>query len=57
MKKIFRKIAVLLIAVFIVSGTNVPVFAETENNDVMILFTHDLHSHFLPTIDEEISNT
>ena len=52
MKKIFKKIAILLIIVFIVSGVNVPVFAESENNDVMILFTHDLHSHFLPAIDE-----
>ena len=35
----------------------VSISAETETTDVTILFTHDLHSHLLPTAKEDAVHT
>lgn len=43
MKRIFSIIMVLLI----LASTVAVAGAEADNNDITILFTHDLHSHFL----------
>jgi len=53
MKAIIRKISAFLIAALMVISVYVPVPAGQEGKDVTILFTHDLHSHFLPANDEK----
>ena len=56
MKRLARILTVLLTAVMLTSLMVVPA-AATEPLAVMsettILFTHDLHSHFLPAVDED----
>ncbi|MBE6877751.1 MAG: bifunctional metallophosphatase/5'-nucleotidase [Ruminococcaceae bacterium] len=51
MKKLIRHFCVTAVA--IAMFLSLSVFASAENKtDVTILFTHDLHSHFLPVTDE-----
>lgn len=51
MKKIFHRMSVFLLLLFLVSVFTVPAEAEEPlavMQETTILFTHDLHSHFLP---------
>jgi len=48
MKRFSRLLSVLLAAVTMVSLWAVPAAAAQEEELVSVLFTHDLHSHFLP---------
>ncbi len=51
MKKFVKHFCVTVVA--IAMFLSLSVFASAEDkNDVTILFTHDLHSHFLPATDE-----
>ncbi len=52
MIRAFKRISALLLIVLIVASTLVTVSAD-ESKEVTVLFTHDLHSHFLPSKDEE----
>ena len=47
-----KKILVLLITLIMLLPTAVGVLAD-DTNDVTVLFTHDLHSHLLPSVSEE----
>lgn len=52
--KLTRRISALLLAVVLALGLALPALAETEGApaaQVTILFTHDMHSHFLPAAD------
>lgn len=50
MKKSAIRFLSLLIIILI--SFSFPVNAEKSNDDITILFTHDLHSHFLSSVDE-----
>lgn len=50
MKKI---LSVFLAILIFISGFSLFSFANGDNEDITILFTHDLHSHFLPSTDEK----
>lgn len=50
MKKFLKKFSVLMVS--IVMLLSVSVYAAEDKQEVTILFTHDLHSHFLPATDE-----
>ena len=52
MKNILRRMFAGLFAVLILASACVTVSAE-ESKEVTVLFTHDLHSHFLPSRDED----
>ena len=52
MKRMQRLLA-FLIAAALMMGCFVGVFAAEEGTEATILFTHDLHSHFLPAVDED----
>lgn len=52
MRCIFRRISAIFIAVLIVMSACVTASADT-GKEVVVLFTHDLHSHFLPSKDED----
>lgn len=56
MKNILKKMSVCFVVMFTFLVVGIPAYADTAdfagNKDIMILFTHDLHSHFLPAIDE-----
>ena len=49
---IFKRISAVFVAVIIVLSA---VFCVSADNtkEVTVLFTHDLHSHFLPSKDED----
>ena len=49
MKRIFA----LALALLVLMGCFSWVFAAEEGVEATILFTHDLHSHFLPAVDED----
>ncbi len=51
MKRILFKLSTVLLVVVILAGIASPIFASSDSGNVTILFTHDLHSHFLPTKD------
>ena len=51
--RIVCKIAATLLALMMAVALCVPVRASEPAVEVVILFTHDLHSHFLPTDDGE----
>lgn len=55
MKTIFRKVLAILISVIILCGAflSVGVVATSGAQDVTVLFTHDLHSHLLPSADTD----
>ena len=52
MKRMQRLLA-FLIAAALMMGCFGGVFAAEEGTEATILFTHDLHSHFLPAVDED----
>ena len=52
MSNLVKRIAALLIAVLILLSLIVPALAAEETAQVTILFTHDLHSHLLPSSKE-----
>ena len=51
MKQTFQRIFGLLLVLTLLLGIAVPAFAKTEKT-ATVLFTHDLHSHFLPSVKE-----
>ena len=53
MKKLFKRISVFMVTLFVAAAMCITVSAESEKKDVTILFTHDLHSHFLPSAAED----
>ena len=50
--KLTQLLSLLLALLVFCSIFALPSFADTEKNDITVLFTHDLHSHFLPGTDE-----
>ncbi|MBR6812870.1 MAG: metallophosphoesterase, partial [Oscillospiraceae bacterium] len=50
MKK--KKVLCLLVLVILISGLLLSASAQTKSQEVTILFTHDLHSHLLPDVDQ-----
>ena len=48
MKQILHRIFVLLLILAVLLSISAPVFAENQKS-ATVLFTHDLHSHFLPS--------
>lgn len=52
MNGIFKSISVLLLVVLIIMSALFTASAD-ESKEVTVLFTHDLHSHFLPSKDED----
>ena len=50
MKKLLKYLCILTVTVVVFFSFCAS--AQTEKEDVTILFTHDLHSHFLPSYDE-----
>ena len=48
-----KRILALMLALLVLMGCFVSVFAAGEGTEATILFTHDLHSHFLPAVDED----
>lgn len=51
MNRLRRTVCAALSAVLLCALVLVPAAAETEDRQVTILFTHDLHSHLLPASD------
>ena len=51
-KKLVRIVAIVIVAALVLSLLMIPfagiAFAAEKDEEVTILFTHDLHSHFLP---------
>ena len=52
MKKIIKRLSALVLAVLLSVSVWVPAVAAEESTSVTILFTHDLHSHLLPSAKE-----
>ena len=50
---LLKRILALVLALLVLMGCFVSVFAAGEGTEATILFTHDLHSHFLPAVDED----
>ncbi|MBQ7099932.1 MAG: bifunctional metallophosphatase/5'-nucleotidase [Oscillospiraceae bacterium] len=48
-----KRIMALALAALVLMGCFGGVFAAGEGTEATILFTHDLHSHFLPAVDED----
>ncbi|MBR5290722.1 MAG: bifunctional metallophosphatase/5'-nucleotidase [Erysipelotrichaceae bacterium] len=48
-----KKMMKFLIVLLMVLGMVFPVSAESDSEEVTILFTHDMHSHFLPAVDAD----
>lgn len=53
MKKLVKFFSVILLSVVIGLSVHTNVSAASFRYDVTILFTHDLHSHFLPSADTD----
>lgn len=53
MKHLLKRAGALVLAVMICMTLCIPALAATENEEITILFTHDLHSHLLPSADED----
>ena len=54
MKIVKRLLAFSLVMIMLMSSLCVMTIAQTTDNDeITILFTHDLHSHLLPSADED----
>ena len=49
MKNLIRKTAILAFALVFVFLSVVGAYAKEDTADVTVLFTHDLHSHLLPS--------
>lgn len=52
MTGIFKRISALLLMMIIIASALITASAD-EGKEVTLLFTHDLHSHFLPSKDED----
>ena len=52
MKKLLKRLSVFAAVLIISAVMSITVSAQSANKDVTVLFTHDLHSHFLPSVDE-----
>ena len=52
MKNFLKRISVFATVLIVAATICFSASAQTEKQDVTILFTHDLHSHFLPSYDE-----
>lgn len=50
--KPLRRVFALAMAVLLVLGLALPAFANAPGTAVTVLFTHDMHSHLLPAVDE-----
>lgn len=48
----FKRILSLLFAILILAGVGIVSFSAENTEEYSVLFTHDLHSHFLPTLGE-----
>ena len=53
MKTWFKRLTTLALAALLCLGLCTPVMAQGETTGVTILFTHDLHSHLLPSVSED----
>lgn len=49
--KVIRRLAALLLALLLAAGLGLPALAAPITDEATILFTHDMHSHFLPAAD------
>lgn len=52
MKKLLKRLSAFAVVLAVAATMCLTTSAETAAQDVTILFTHDLHSHFLPSVDE-----
>ncbi len=52
MKTMLKRFAALALVLLLCTGCLLPARAAAEKTEVTILFTHDLHSHLLPSVDE-----
>ena len=50
--KLLRRAYGLLLAILLVLGLALPALADAPTIPATILFTHDMHSHLLPSTDE-----
>ena len=53
MKKLFRLPGAVMLSFVVCMSVHTKAAAASFNYDVTILFTHDLHSHFLPSADTD----
>ena len=53
MKATMRRLILLLMAAMLVVSMGAPAFADAPTSQATILFTHDLHSHMLPSRAED----
>ena len=53
MKTTMRRLILLLMAAMLVVSMGAPAFADAPTSQATILFTHDLHSHLLPSRAED----
>ncbi len=55
MKTMFKKVLAILISLIILCGafSSVGVIATASTQEVTVMFTHDLHSHLLPSTDTD----
>lgn len=51
MKKLIRRASAILLLAVLVLSVFTPAFSAEDRGNVTILFTHDMHSHFLPSAD------
>ena len=52
MRKLMKRLSALMMAVVVSLSLCIPAWAAEETASVTILFTHDLHSHLLPSSQE-----
>lgn len=52
MKKLLKRLSAFAVVLVIAATMCITASAQNATKDVTILFTHDLHSHFLPSVDE-----
>ena len=53
MNKVITKLLSITLALVFILSLCPAIFAKEANADITVLFTHDLHSHFLPSKSEE----
>lgn len=53
MIRIYRRVAAFILCVMIIVSLPLCTIASEEGEEITILFTHDLHSHFLPTATDD----
>ena len=53
MMNIFKRMSALVLALIMCVSLLLPASAAEESKQVTVLFTHDLHSHFLPSAAED----